>query len=59
MAQRDDRCNRRSRQPDPPVDVMPDYENQNLVWLARTLPTRTDFKAASMLSLARKMALGP
>ena len=34
MTQRDDCCTHRSRQPDPPVDVMPDYENQNqgLVW---------------------------
>lgn len=34
MPQRDDPDTRRSRQPDPPTDVMPDYENQNqdLVW---------------------------
>ena len=34
MQQRDDRGNRRSLNLDPPVDVMPDYENQNqdLVW---------------------------
>jgi hypothetical protein len=34
MTQRDDRCNGRSRQPDPPVDVMPASENQNqdLIW---------------------------
>jgi len=34
MQQRDDLDTRRSRHLDPPVDVMPDYENQNqdLVW---------------------------
>ena len=36
MTQRDDRSSRRSLDLDPPVDVMPDYENQNqnqeLVW---------------------------
>ena len=34
MQPRDDPDTRRSCHPDPPVDVMPDYENQNqdLVW---------------------------
>jgi len=34
MQQRDDLWTRRSHHPDPPVHVMPDYENQNqdLVW---------------------------
>jgi len=34
MQQRDDLWTRRSQHSDPPVDVMPDYENQNqdMVW---------------------------
>ena len=34
MTRREDHWTARSRHPDPPVDVMPDYENQNqdLVW---------------------------
>jgi hypothetical protein len=65
MTRQDDRWAGRSRDPDPPVDVMPDYENRNqeiyqdLVWQARTLQMQTDFKAASMLSLACTVALAP
>ena len=34
MSRQEDLWTGRSRHPDPPVDVMPDYENQNqdLVW---------------------------
>ena len=34
MTERDDFCTRRSLNLDPPVDVMPDYENQSqdMVW---------------------------
>jgi hypothetical protein len=61
MTRQDDLWTGRSRHPDRPVDVMPDYEkqNQDLVRQAQTLRTRTDFKAASMTASVHEMARAP
>jgi hypothetical protein len=61
MTRQDDLWTGRSRHPDRPVDVMPDYEkqNQDLDRQAQTLRTRTDFKAASMTASVHEMARAP